>query len=524
MKRIRAVLAAFIAVTLLFLSACGKEPTPDTPTPDTSSPSEDVSLSLQLLYCSNDTLNPYATKNKSNSELGLLLFDSLVTVSDNFEPIYLLAESVNTENNICSVKLRSARFSDGSAVTAEDVVSSCTLAKESALYKPLFYEVKSVTAVDGLTVTFELTRHDPYFANMLTFPIIKKGSESMKNEDNVEIPPIGSGRFVFSAKEKALVANEYYYGECNIKRISLVDAPDSESVEHYVEIGATDFYYTDPIADRIIRMSGKKTVLNMNRLFYIGINHSYGKLSSPELRQAISSAIDRKAIAKTSFYGYAKAANGFFHPEWEATSGYQTLQTTADKKISVENLEKIGYNSLDNEGFRVNSHGTVLGFTLLVNGSNPVRVAAANLIKEQLAEVGIKITLNKVSSSQYHSALANGHFQLYLGEVEMPSNMDVSELVIAGGKAAYGINAAAPADKSEKENDENTEETFDYASVVKGYQNGKNSITEVATSLINYMPVVPVAFRDAILFYSDNISDIGEVSSQDIFLSLNKYN
>ena len=89
---------------------------------------------------------------------------------------------------------------------------------------------------------FELSKHDPYFASLLTFPIIKKGSDELKNEDNVEIEPICSGRYIFSHKDDCLIKNPYHFGEVITDKISLVNAPDSESVEHYVEIGATDFY------------------------------------------------------------------------------------------------------------------------------------------------------------------------------------------------------------------------------------------------------------------------------------------
>lgn len=518
MKILKRAFALTLAVLMLTLCACKQQPdsSGSEPTPNPEQNAQNTA-SLQLLYCSNDTLNPYNTINKVNAELAQLIFDPLVTVSNEFEAINILAESVNIDGKTCTVKLRSAKFSDGSAVTADDVLNSFELAKKSSLYSYLFYNVSKASSSDSLTIVFELENNDPYFANMLTFPILKKGTEALKNEDNVEIVPTGSGRFVFSKEEEALTPNPHYYGNCAISRITLIDAPDSESVEHYVEIGATDLYYTDPVNGNIIRMSGQKTVLNTTNLVYIGINHNYGQLSNPLIRQTISCAVDRIKITESAYYKNAEAANGFFHPAWAAVSGYQTLQLTAQTKICIENLEKIGYNNLDKDGFRYNSNDSQLAFTLLVNRDNAARKAAAELIKVQLAAVGINITVNAVSNEQYFDALKTGSFQLYLGEVKLTPNMDIGQLVLSGGSAAYGISD----EKKTENNDEQAKPSIgSYANVLKGYYSGENGISEVATSLINHMPIIPIAYRSSLLFYSNNIEDIGDASAFDIFLSV----
>lgn len=71
----------------------------------------------------------------------------------------------------------------------------------------------------------------------------------------------------------------------------------------------------------------------------------------------------------------------------------QSIETTANKEITIENLEKIGYNSVDANGIRKNSGGQRLEFELLVNSENRVRVFAAQLIANQLFEYGIKIRI-----------------------------------------------------------------------------------------------------------------------------------
>ncbi|MGC1439722.1 MAG: ABC transporter substrate-binding protein, partial [Burkholderiaceae bacterium] len=81
-----------------------------------------------------DSLNGYILKGDSAQNIGLL-FDSLMTgAGDEPDSVYgLVAESADLAPDRKSVifKLRDeARFSDGSAITAEDVAASFTLLKE----------------------------------------------------------------------------------------------------------------------------------------------------------------------------------------------------------------------------------------------------------------------------------------------------------------------------------------------------------------------------------------------------------
>ena len=471
---------------------------------------------ITLLYCQNDTLNPFNTISKLNAELGLLMFEPLVKLDNKFEIITALADSVLLDGLVCTVTLKNAVFSDSSPVTADDIIYSYTKAKESDRFSSLFYEVQSVNALDAKSVVFTLNRHDPYFAKLLTFPIIKSGSDKLKNEDNVELAPIGAGRFVFDSEKKCLLQNDKFYGEKpTVTTIKLINAPDNESMEHYVEVGATDIYFADQGDENIIRMSGKRQAVNLNNLVYLGINHYYGPLKSDLLRYAISSAVDRTILSQNAFFTNALPATGFFHPSWEEVSNYQTLPLGADLKISVENLANIGYNELDKEGFRLNSNGSRLELSLLVNKDNVAKLTAANLIAEQLKSACIKINIEAVSEAEFHSRIRSGSFQLYIGEIKLQANMDISSLVLATGPASYGI--APPAANG----------VFDaetsYDAVVRGFYSGQYNMVDVATALLSSMPVIPLLYREAVVFYSDDITDFGDSAYSDIFLSIDKY-
>ena len=164
-----AVLVSFIMI--ISLAGCRNNP-------DNFSSSQENSLSsstsanhksISLLYSYSDSFNPYTAKTTANRELSSLLYDSLIKTDNNFEPMYFLATSVQIESNQCIVRLRDAVFTDGSKLTADDVIYSYNMAKNCARFADNFYAVTSVSSLDSKTIQFTLSQNDPYFINLLDF-------------------------------------------------------------------------------------------------------------------------------------------------------------------------------------------------------------------------------------------------------------------------------------------------------------------------------------------------------------------
>lgn len=485
---------------------------------------------ISLLYSYSDSFNPYTAKTAANREISSLLYDSLIKTDNNFEPVYVLALSAETVETTCTVKLRDATFWDGSAVTADDVIYSYNTAKASARYTHNFYEIVSVSAADTKTVVFKLSQNDPYFTNLLDFPIIKTGTSGVTDADGKEIPPTGCGRYYIAEDGLSFKQNQSYYGKKgSIETIKLINSPDAASTSHYVEVGATAVYYTE--GDNIVRMSGKKTEVNLNRLVYIGINSSYGSLQSREMRYAISSALDRDAICQTAYYNNAVSATGFFNPYFKATQALQTIESKPNSKITVENLAKIGYNSMNSNGFYANTSGNNPVFTLLVNSENSSRVTAAKLIAEQCKSAGIQINVVECSYEQYVERLASGSFQLYLGEIKVTDNMDFSQLVIPGGSAAYGVGIVeddtADTDAQNAENPDasqgDTPQISGCEQILAAYHSGSCGISDVAGTLLTEMPQIPVCYLNGVLFYDSAIIGGVQASGSDVYLSFENY-
>jgi peptide/nickel transport system substrate-binding protein len=529
MKKLISVV--LILVFLFSLCGCNEVENSSEPAEITTENESKISEKMTLLYSDTDTFNPYDAKTEINRQLCHLLYEPLVKLDNEFKPHYSVASSVKIDKDVCTVKIRDILFSDDTSVTADDVIYSYKLAKKSTtIYKYKLYEVESVRAIDSKTVEFKLKKQDPYFMNMLDFPIIKAGSDKKTDSDSIRVAPTGCGRYKLNKLESSLLQNVNYHGKAgSIKKIEFINAPDTESVSHYVEIGASDIYYSDISDGTIYRMSGAKTDINLNNVVYIGVNFKDSRLELNELRQALSSGIDRQKICKGAYYGNAVAATGFFHPVWEPTKALQNIQITANSQITIENLKEIGYNDLDRDGY-LRKGNSVLRFSLLVNKENSARVQAANLIAKQLKEYGIGVRVVKVSFKEYKKRLKEGDFELYLGEVKITENMDLGSLVSVDGSAAFGIKAAGKSKKEDTTNNDDTQtekpkdkELLDCARIINGFYKGKNSINDVAATLQSDMPIIPICYRTGVLIRNENIEGVDNASVSDIYFSIESY-
>ncbi len=153
-----------------------------------------------------DSLNPYNVKALSTAQ-GLVgnVYQSLMARSadEPFTLYGLIAQSIETDDARDRVVFRlnpAAHFSDGGKITAADVVFTFNLLKTKGLpsQRAAFAQVKSVTAVDAMTVRFDLAgandRELPLFLAML--PVLSPAHTDAEHfEDQTLQIPIGSGPY-----------------------------------------------------------------------------------------------------------------------------------------------------------------------------------------------------------------------------------------------------------------------------------------------------------------------------------------
>ncbi len=494
-----------------------------------SQPQSDAASSntICLPYSRRDSLNPYICETKQNLELSKLLFDPLIKLNESFEPELFIAQSHSYADKKCTVLLKNIKFTDGSNVSADDVVYSFKAAASSANYKKQL-ESMSATAIDSLTVQFSLQHTDPNMINLLDFPIIKAGSADLKDQNNRSIAPIGCGRYYFTdSNALELTANaSYYNGNISAQSITLVDCPDNESLSHYTAAGTISMIYSDMSNNDVPKKAGDYVGTASTNLVFIGVNNSSSKLSDGRIRHSISSAVDRIQLCEQGYYGYAQAANNVFSPNLSLSNHIQSINVTQNINQTVAYLELIGYNELDSDGFRIDSNGNRLSFTLMYNTDNVARDAAAKLIALQLNKCGIEIILNGVTYDEYKQNLSNGSFELYIGEIKLSKSfymMDIlSSEVVAGYPKQSQDSTAASEITSESEGTEAIDEGSAVAMFNK-YYSGEAEIESALSAFAAQMPFIPLCYRTGVIVASNWLADSLKPSVSDIYNGIEGY-
>lgn len=435
-----------------------------------SVPETDRTLSL----CCNaeDTFDPFLTDSRVNLDLASLLYEGLTRVDNTMTAQNALAASVKAADKTVTAVLRAdARFSDGSAVTAADVVRSFTLAKRSKHYAVLLQNVRSAAAAaDGKSVTFTLAAADIGYAACLSFPVVKSGTSTAK----AGAAPIGSGRYRLAGTAR-LDKNPHSSDSTAAEPIRLVSVSDGSTGVHALENGTLTYLFSDLYGGNVPYTTAASISVDIPYLIFLGVNASRTALQKPAVRQALSCAVDRKLLASDGCSGYAREATAPFHPlaAYMQAEGLPLLSPEADAETAKELLSAAGFAT----GLSTDKAGAPpLSLTLLVNADNPFRTRSAALITLQAAAAGITVTVEEKPYSDYLKAVKKKQFDLYLGEVRIPADGSLHSFFSSSGGTAYGIRSGA-------------------GSSYSAYRAGKMTLTQFLADFDRELPFIPLNWQ-----------------------------
>ena len=423
-----------VLLPLLLLTGCwSADPTQEEMLPILSSameeetPVKDVPLpdSFSLPYWSGQTLDPITCPDGSQQDLGALLYEGLFELDETFtaQPCLCASSSYDAATLTWTFTLRSGvTFSDGSPLTAADVVATLNRAANSQRYSARFSTIQSVSG-EGSPVSIRLNRDNKLLPNLLDIPIVKSGTE--KNA-----VPTGTGPYLWSSGDGGLclMANKNWWkGNTQpVDRIGLVAIKDQDDLlyqftSHEVQLITADLTSTSSFSTtgNIVFSDTDTTTMQ-----YIGINVRREPLNNPAVRQALNQGFDREYAISAFLSGHGKAAQFPISP---VSSLYpDTLETVYSQESYVQALADAGLG----EG-----HTTL---TLLVNEENSFKVSMARYIASTLSTANLSIEVKTLPWEEYTAAIRAGNFDLYYGETRLTADWDLRRLMAAGGSLNYG--------------------------------------------------------------------------------------
>lgn len=280
-----------------------------------------------------------------------------------------------------------------------------------------FIPWKSIEVVDPLTVKITLTKPYVPMYNLLavkTFSMydpdfVKEvGPDGLKNQAN-GTGPFMIGEYVPSEK-LSLTKNPDYWQEGlpYLDGIDYVVSKDINTRAAMLEAGDVDVAGFLSIQD--IERFKTSTDLEIlagpsTRHYYMSLNNANPPLDVVGVRQAINYAIDKEAIAKTVFLGYAKPAEAVIVND--EVDGFTSLGAAFPYDQAKANalLDEAGWKDTNGNGIRDKSGKE---FSLLLRTRKdavPGDIATVELVQGMLKEVGIEIEVEIVDSASFLAQL-----------------------------------------------------------------------------------------------------------------------
>lgn len=345
-------------------------------------------------------LNPILATDSSSAEIAGFIFSALVKYDKDLkEVVGDLAESYTfvDEKTLLFRLRRDVFWHDGVKFTAQDVLFTyeTLLSKDVASpYSMAFRFVDRVEIIDEYTL--KVFYKEPYFKALETWMMGILPKHILEHEKNLmsapfNTNPIGTGpykleRLEFSKSITLRAFEKYYEGAPKIKQIAFHVIADPMTRFMMLKSGIVDIGMLEPMAfekqlDKHFFESFDIYEKISHSYTYLGFNLRLAKFQNPDVRRALSLAIDRQEIVDILFFKHAKVCHGPFLPDTPAFNE-NIRSPQRDLKKAKMLLESAGYNEKN-----------PLEFEIVTSNASPLRPYAAQIIQHQLAEVGVKVKL-----------------------------------------------------------------------------------------------------------------------------------
>ena len=395
--------------------------------PAVTKPSEHSEQVLSMAYYPDRTMNPYTCTDFTNRALFGLLYQSLFITDRNYqvEPQLCSSFTMSEDMKTYVFYLENATFADGSPVTAHDVVASLTAARESNYYSGRFLQVEAFGVAEDGGVVFYLRNKCNNLPLLLDIPIVKEAQVS----DDI---PMGSGPYILDATDIGACLRRRSNWWCNPKMaitapsITLISAQSPTHIRDEFEFHDLSLVCADPGSDRYADYRCDYELWDCeNGIFlYLATNEMSPVFSIPEVRTALTYAIDRDMLVEDYYRGFARSAT---LPASPLSPNYSTALADQYAFDGVRFAQAI-----NDAGLKDTS------VTLLVNREDSLRLRVARAIAKMLTDCGLTVEMSELAGNDYRYALQTWAFDLYLGQTKLSPNMDLTPFFSGSGALTYG--------------------------------------------------------------------------------------
>ncbi|HST17275.1 MAG TPA: ABC transporter substrate-binding protein [Gaiellaceae bacterium] len=272
-----------------------------------------------------DTLDPAQNSVNESIWLNQNIYSRLLqpnATATKLLPDLATSWKVSNGGKTYTFKLRSAKFSDGSPVTAADAAYSILRAKNlKGGWGFLLDSVTSVKASDAHTLVIKMSRpHAPLLADLAMYAYSIVPEKLVKAQgDKFFDKPVSSGPFMVTSLNKDteldLAANPNWYGKKpTIKNVKVQIVTNDNTRVLLLQSKKVDAIENPPgnLINQIAKFPGLQSDLfPSTRVDFIQLDQHYAPLKDQNVRLALNYGIDRNAIVKLAYSGHATPGSSF---------------------------------------------------------------------------------------------------------------------------------------------------------------------------------------------------------------------
>jgi len=332
-----------------------------------------------------------------------------------------------------------ARWQDGRAVTAGDVVFTYDAYTDSLVNSPFRSSLRlisAVTARDSLTAVFRFRQRYPemfydavYQMRILPAHLLRTIPRDQWRSAPFGRAPVGDGPYRFVAwkagESLELAADStFYLGRPHIRRVIVRFTPNLQVVTTQLVAGEADVTEQLGSPDNVKRACAAPQLAcypyKGAAYGYLGFNLATpGDSTKPhplfgdrELRRALVMAVDRTRLLRNVFGDFAKVPPGPISQLawiWDP----ETRELPHDSAQAARLLTRLGWIDSDSDGVRDRA-GQKLAFRILVPTTSASRRLYARLLQEQFRTIGAEVQLDEVDLGLFSERARTGRFDAVL--------------------------------------------------------------------------------------------------------------
>ena len=354
------------------------------------------------------------------------VFESLVSFDKDGKIIPWLASdyTISDDGLTYTFTLRDGlKFSDGTAVTADDVVFSLDrhqkLGDDSPL--PLSGPISAITATDPKTVTITLTAaYTPLISELANFSngIYPKDFGGNSEEEFFK-KPVGTGPFVVDQWDPngdiSFTKNTNYWqdGKPYVDKLVYKLVTDDTQLQQQLVAGQLNIIDHVPYANVADLKANSSVKVETNKSWEIEqvfFNTKNQYFADEHVRRAIAQAIDREGIVNAVTFGTATVANSLIPPTIEYSANDEGYALKYDLQAAKAELAKSAFPN----GFSA---------TLSIKSGNSALAQEAQIVQQSLAQLGITVTIETLEPATFSSKVYkdyNYDFMINSGQSDSP--------------------------------------------------------------------------------------------------------